>query len=75
MATADTIREQALLLARSGNEREEAIRLLEAASEGRRVSAVLARQQIASALEDDPEQPDALLAIELLDDLLGRLPA
>ncbi len=75
MATADTIMEQALLLARSENDQEEAIRLLEAACGGRRVSAVLARQRIASMLDDDPDQLDGRVAIELLDGLLGRLPA
>lgn len=75
MATADTIREQALLLARSGNERDEAVDLLEAACGGRRVSAVLARQQIASSLDDDPDQPDGRVAVDLLDALLERLPA
>jgi hypothetical protein len=75
MTTADVVREQALTLARSGVDREEAIRELESASGGRRVAAVRARQQIATSLEEEPDQPVLTLALELLDELLGRMPA
>jgi len=75
MTTADVVREQALLLARTEPDGEEAIRELEAVSEGRRVAAVLARQQVSAWLDSEPDQADAIRAIELLDRLLDRLPA
>lgn len=75
MTTADSIRERALSLARSGVERDEAVRELETSSGGRRVAVVRARQQIASSLVEEPDRPEFASAIELLDDLLGRLPA
>lgn len=75
MTTADVVREQALLLARTEPDHEEAIRELEAVSEGRRVAAVLARRQVSAWLDSEPDQADAIRAIELLDRLLERLPA
>jgi hypothetical protein len=72
MTTADSIRERALSLARSGVERDDAIRDLETASGGRRVAVVRARQQVMSASE--PDDQDAVRAVELLDALLGRMP-
>jgi hypothetical protein len=73
MTTADSIREQALSLARSGVERDDAIRELEIASGGRRVAVVRARQQVVSA-SDEPDDQAAVRAVELLDELLGRMP-
>jgi hypothetical protein len=75
MTTADSVRERALFLAVSGIDREEAVQELEASCAGRRVAVVRARQVIASSLEDEPDQPATTRAIELLDDLLARLPA
>lgn len=75
MTTADSVRERALFLARSGADPKEAIQELEASCAGRRVAVVRARQVLASSLEDEPDQPATTRAIELLDDLLARLPA
>ncbi len=75
MTTADVVREQALQLARTEPDREEAIRVLETVSEGRRVAAVLARRRVSAWLDSEPDQADAIRAIELLDLLLDRLPA
>lgn len=75
MTSADSVRERALFLAVSGVDREEAVQELEASCAGRRVAVVRARQVIASSLEDEPDQPATTRAIELLDDLLARLPA
>ena len=75
MTTADSVRDIALSLVRSGRERTEAVQELEDACGGRRVAVVRARQMMVSSLDHDPEQPDVVGAIELLDDLLARLPA
>ena len=75
MTTADSVRDLALSLVRSGLERTEAVQELEDVCGGRRVSVVRARQMMVSSLEDDPEQPEVAGAVELLDDLLARLPA
>jgi hypothetical protein len=75
MTTADTVRDLALSLARSGLERAEAVRELESASGGRRVAVVRARQMMVSSVEDDSAQPDTAEAIAMLDDVLVRLPA
>jgi hypothetical protein len=75
MTTADAVRDRALSLARSGIEREDALRDLQDCCGDRRVSVVRARQQLATAMDSETEQPDQVRAIELLDELLGRLPA
>jgi hypothetical protein len=78
MTTADSIRERALSLARSGVERDEAIRELETSSGGSRVAVVRARQQLMPPSEepaDEAGDPSAARAVELLDELLGRMPA
>jgi hypothetical protein len=75
MTTADEVRERALALARSETEREDAVRALQECCGGRRVAAVRARQQVAASLDSETDPPDAMRAIELLDELLGRLPA
>jgi hypothetical protein len=75
MTTADSVRERALFLALAGTDRKEAVQELEASCAGRRVAVVRARQMMASSLEDEPVQPTTILAIELLDELLARLPA
>ncbi|HEX5936332.1 MAG TPA: hypothetical protein VFZ75_01375 [Actinomycetota bacterium] len=74
MTTGDIVRDRALELARSGTEREPAVAQLSDACGGRRVAAVRARQQLVAML-DGGQDHDAQTAIELLDDLLGRLPA
>lgn len=75
MTTADAVRERAIELARSRTDREEAVRDLQEFCGGRRVSAVRARQQVESWLDSESDQPDAMRAIDLLDELLSRLPA
>jgi hypothetical protein len=75
MTTADSVRERALFLAVSGADQVEAVQELEATCEGRRVAVVRARQMMAKSLQDEPDQPATTRAIELLDDLLARLPA
>jgi len=74
MTTADSVREHALALARTSVNRDEAVRELEALCEGRRVAVVRARQQMLSS-PDGSEEPATGRAVELLDELLGRLPA
>ena len=74
MTTADAVREHALALARTSVDRDEAVRQLEALCEGRRVAVVRARQQMLSSAEGS-EEPATGRAVELLDELLGRLPA
>ena len=75
MTTAESVRGLALSLARSGLEREDAVRELEGACEGRRVAVVRARQMIETSLDDGSEGSDAAGAIALLEDLIARLPA
>jgi hypothetical protein len=74
MTTADVVRERALALARSGTDRDQAVRELEISCEGRRVAAVRARQQLLALLDGEPDQQDAMVAVEFLDGLLARLP-
>ena len=74
MTTADAVREHALALARTSVYRDEAVRELEALCGGRRVAVVRARQQVLSSPEGS-EEPATGRAVELLDELLGRLPA
>jgi hypothetical protein len=74
MSTADVVRERALALARSGTDPDQAVGELEISSEGRRVAAVRARQQLLALLDSEPGQEDAMVAIEFLDGLLTRLP-
>ena len=75
MSNAEVIREQALALATSGVDRDEAVRELERSAAGRRVAVVRARQQMETSLADESEEPGTARAIELLDDVLVRLPA
>lgn len=75
MSNADAIREQALSLASSGAELDEAVVALERSAAGRRVAVVRARQQVTTSLETGNEEPGAARAIELLDEVLGHLPA
>jgi hypothetical protein len=75
MTTADVVRDTALMLARSEPDAERAVQELETSSEGRRVAAVRARQQLEASLQGDVVVAEVQRAIELLDELLGRLPA
>jgi hypothetical protein len=75
MTTADTVRQRAIELARSGVELEDAVRDLESRCGGRRVAVVRARQQTLAWLDSEPDQRSAMRAIEYLDHLLERLPA
>lgn len=75
MTTGDILRERAMELARSNTDRSQAVADLLKACEGRRVAAVRARQQLDTSLKDEPDQPDAMRAIDLLDEMLRRLPA
>ena len=68
------MRERALALARSEKDREQAVSELLTSCEGRRVSAVRARQQLVGSLDREPNQPDATRAVELLDELLEGMP-
>ena len=64
----------ALDLARTSVDRDEAVRELETLCGGRRVAVVRARQQVLSSPKVRKE-PATGRAVELLDELLGRLPA
>ena len=75
MTTGDIVRERALELARSGTDREQAVSELLSTCGGRRVAAVIARQQLAAWLDSEPDQRDAMLAIEFLDESIEKLPA
>jgi hypothetical protein len=75
MTTADAVRERALALARAQTDPEAAVDELQTCCGGRRVAAVRARQQMASQLDADPDHPTTTRAIQLLDELLTRLPA
>jgi hypothetical protein len=75
MSNAEAIREQALALATSGADRDQAVRELERSASGRRVAVVRARQQMVTSLGDYTEQPGIARAIELLDEVLVHLPA
>lgn len=75
MTTGDIVRERALALARSETDRDQAVSELLTACGGRRVAAVRARQQLLEWLDSEPDQPEAMRAIEFLDELLERLPA
>jgi hypothetical protein len=74
MTTGDIVRERALELAHADAEREQAVSELLLSSGGRRVAAVIARQQLLASLDGDPDQKDVMRAVELLDDVLKRLP-
>jgi hypothetical protein len=75
MTIGDIVRERALELARSQTEVEQAISELLTACKGNRVAVVRARQQLAASLDSNPDQHDAMRAIEFLDELRKQLPA
>ncbi|MGH2681809.1 MAG: hypothetical protein ACRDIX_01090 [Actinomycetota bacterium] len=74
MTTTDSVKEKALALAEAGSPTDEAVRELLASCKEKRVPVVLARQQF---LQQQEEHPDNLVfnrAVELLDNVLARLP-
>ncbi|HJP65539.1 MAG TPA: hypothetical protein VKA30_04455 [Actinomycetota bacterium] len=73
MTTSEAVQERALALAESDTDTDTAVRdLLECCAQ-RRVSVVLARQHLAEAPSDaSSERTDR--AVELLDEVLERLP-
>ena len=75
MSTSDDVRDLAIALARTETDQDRAVHELETLCAGRRVSAVRARQLLLSSLGDGPPEPDTARAIQLLDELLERLPA
>ena len=75
MTTGDIVRERALELARSSTDREQAVSELLTSCGGRRVAAVSARQQLVASLDSEPDQSDAMRAVEYLEELLEKLPA
>jgi hypothetical protein len=75
MTTGDVVRERALEIARLEMDREQAVSELLISCDGRRVAAVRARQQLIGWLEAEPDHPDAMRAIEFLDEVLEKLPA
>jgi hypothetical protein len=75
MTTGDIVRERAMELARSRTDHEQAVQELMMTCDGRRVAVVRARQELDASLGSDPDEPDAVRAIEFLDEVLLRLPA
>jgi hypothetical protein len=73
MPTADIVREKALTLAGDGPT-EEAIQELLDCCKDKRVPIVLARQQLLTDMEAGHSDPNVGRAVELLDQVLGRLP-
>lgn len=72
MPSADAVRQKALTL--TGKPTEEAVRELLEYCEDKRVSVVLARQELQKELVLDPSATELTQAAELLDGVLGRLP-
>lgn len=75
MTTGDVVRERTLALARSETDRDQALSELLTTCGGRRVIVFRARQQLLAWLDSEPDQRAAMRGIELLDELLDRLPA
>jgi hypothetical protein len=75
MPTADAVREKALSLADTGIPTEEDVRELLDYCMDRRVSVVLARQQLLRDLEERPSDDRLRRAAELLEHVLERLRA
>lgn len=74
MPTADSVRRKALDLATADVPMDEAVQELFAFSEEKRVSVVLARQELLKEMGVAPSHDEAGRAAELLDQVLGRLP-
>ena len=63
------------LVAEAGVDRDEAVAELLKTCDGRRVTAVRARQQLTAWVDSEQDQHDAMQAIVLLDDVVAMLPA
>jgi hypothetical protein len=74
MPSADSVRRRALDLARADVPNDEAVQDLFTFSEERRVSVVLARQELLKEAEPASPSGEAGRAAELLDQVLNRLP-
>jgi hypothetical protein len=74
MTTADAVREKARSLAGAETPTQEAVRELLDSCREKRVPVVLARQQFLKDLEEGPADPSVNRAVELLDEVLKRLP-
>jgi hypothetical protein len=70
MSTSDIVMERALALAGEDLDQEAAVAQLLESADGRRVSVVLARQHLL-----DEQNEAAARAVELLDEVLVRMPA
>ncbi len=75
MSFADDVRDLSVALARTEAIQERALHELETFCGGRRVSVVRARQQLLSPAGEATADPDTARAVQLLDELLARLPA
>ncbi len=73
MTTADIVMERALALAGAGVEDEGAVQEVLSSAGGNRVAVVRARRHLMEESEDQGE--DAGRAVELLEEVLRRLPA
>jgi hypothetical protein len=74
MTTAETVREKAVALAEAGSPTDEAVRELLVSCKDKRVPVVLARQQFLKQQQERPDDIVANRAVELLDEVLARLP-
>ena len=74
MTTADAVREKVLSLVKAETPKEEAIREVLVCCGEKRVPVVLARQHFLKYLEEDAADPVVKQAVELLDQVLKRLP-
>ena len=74
MTTADAVRKRAMELARLRTNDDLAVADLLDVCQGRRVAAVRARQQLDAWLNSERDQLDAMRAIELVDEVIHRLP-
>ncbi len=72
MTTADVVIERALALAAARTEEDEAVQDLLSCCAGKRVSVVMARRHLMD--EEDGQKEEAGRAVELLGEVLRRLP-
>ncbi len=75
MTTATTVFETAMRLAAAGTSEDEAVNELLSCCAEKRVSVVLAKQQLVESLTTTVDERVAVRAAELLDLVLARLPA
>lgn len=68
--SANEIREQALLLARAGTDVRQAVIAMQARGD-HRVPLVMAKRLIETELEDQPSDPSATKALEIIEEVLG----